>query len=134
VPETAAAARDLERICFIAGALFAMLAVAAGAFGAHALAARLTPERLAIFETGVRYQMYHALGLFALGWAAARWPAAALGTPAALMIAGVLVFSGTLYALALGSPRWLGMITPIGGSCLIFAWLLAAWAVARVVT
>jgi uncharacterized membrane protein YgdD (TMEM256/DUF423 family) len=124
----------IERICFVAGALLAMLAVAAGAFGAHALAVRLPPDRLAIFETGVRYQMYHALGLLAFAWAAARWPGAGFGVPAGLMIAGVLIFSGTLYAMALGAPRWLGAVTPIGGLCMIVAWLIAAWSVWRAAT
>lgn len=119
------------RFLFVAGALLAALAVAAGAFGAHALAARVPADRLAIFEIGVRYQMYHALGLLALAWAVTNWPNASFGPAAVLMIAGVVIFSGTLYALGLGGPRWLGAITPIGGMSWIVAWLLAAWAAWR---
>jgi uncharacterized membrane protein YgdD (TMEM256/DUF423 family) len=122
---------SVDRALFAAGALLALLAVAAGAFGAHALADRLAPDRLAIFETGVRYQMYHALGLLALGIAASRWPGVPLGAAGVSIVAGVLVFSGTLYALALGAPRWLGAITPIGGVAMIVGWAIAGWAVLR---
>jgi uncharacterized membrane protein YgdD (TMEM256/DUF423 family) len=121
----------MDRSLFAAGALLALLGVAAGAFGAHALAERLTPDRLAIFEIGVRYQMYHALGLLALGLAAGRWPGTQLGTAGMFMLGGVLIFSGTLYAMAFGAPRWLGAITPIGGVGMILGWAIAVWAVLR---
>jgi uncharacterized membrane protein YgdD (TMEM256/DUF423 family) len=116
----------LSRILFAAGAALALLAVAAGAFGAHALRVRLPADGLETWELAARYQMVHALALLAFAWAATQWqryPAALAG---GLMIAGVLVFSGTLYALALGAPRWFGAITPIGGVALLVAWLVAA--------
>lgn len=116
----------MSRILFGTGAALALLAVAAGAFGAHALRARLPADRLETWELAARYQMIHALALLAFAWAATQWqrfPAALAG---GLVIAGVLVFSGTLYALALGAPRWFGAITPIGGVALLVAWLVAA--------
>lgn len=113
---------------FTLGAIFAFIAVAAGAFGAHALEARLTPERLDTFQLAARYQMYHALALLAVAWAATRWPGAATTTAGWLFVAGILVFCGTVYALALGGPRWLGAITPIGGLAFLAGWLALAWA------
>ena|SRR5688572_17185877 len=115
----------------IIGAILAALAVATGAFGAHALAARLTPERLQTWETAARYHMYHALALVLLGIAASRWPSPLLNAAGWLFVFGVLVFGGTVYTLALGGPRWLGAITPIGGLSLIVAWVLFAVGVAR---
>lgn len=113
----------MSRFFFLAGCLFAGLAVATGAFGAHALEERIPADRLSTFEIGVRYQMYHALGLLAVAWAADRWPAGATSFAGYLFIAGILIFSGTLYAIALGAPRWLGAITPIGGVCFIAGWI-----------
>jgi uncharacterized membrane protein YgdD (TMEM256/DUF423 family) len=116
----------------VIGALMAAAAVAAGAFGAHALAARLTPDRLATWETAARYQMYHALALVLVGALAARWPdAPLLNTAGWLFAAGILVFCGTVYGLALGGPRWLGAITPLGGLAFIGGWIVFAAAVAR---
>jgi uncharacterized membrane protein YgdD (TMEM256/DUF423 family) len=115
----------------IAGAILAAVAVAAGAFGAHALAARLTPERLATWETAARYHMYHALALVVLGAVADRWPAPLLGAVGWLFVAGIVVFGGTVYALALGAPRWLGAVTPLGGLAFIIGWLLFAVAIVR---
>jgi uncharacterized membrane protein YgdD (TMEM256/DUF423 family) len=115
----------------VMGALLAAAAVAAGAFGAHALAARLTPERLATWETAARYHMYHALALVLLGAVAQRWPSPLLQLAGWLFVAGVTIFAGTVYALALGGPRWLGAITPLGGLALIGGWLALAVAVAR---
>ena len=121
----------MERLFAGLGALLAALAVAAGAFGAHGLRGRLSPEMLAVYETGVRYQMYHSLALLAVAWAVARWP----GGPAAfagwLFVAGIVVFSGSLYVLALSDLRWLGAITPLGGLAFIAGWLLLAWAAWR---
>ena len=115
----------------VAGALLAAAAVAAGAFGAHALADRLTPERLATWETAARYHLYHALALVLLGAVHARWPAPLLGAVGWLFTFGILIFGGTVYALALGGPRWLGAITPIGGLAFIAGWVVLAVAVAR---
>jgi len=109
-----------------AGCLLAALGVAAGAFGAHSLEGRLSADDLAIFDTAARYHMLHALGLILLGLAAARWPEAGWRRPGLLMLCGIAVFSGTLYALALSGIGWLGAITPIGGAALIAAWLWAA--------
>jgi uncharacterized membrane protein YgdD (TMEM256/DUF423 family) len=112
------------------GALNALLSVAAGAFGAHGLRARLPPERLAIFETGARYHMYHALGLLAVAWLASTRGRAA-DTAGWLMLAGIALFSGSLYALALSGVRALGAITPFGGLAFLAAWAAFAWAAAR---
>lgn len=122
----------MERVFFGLGALFALAGVAAGAFGAHGLASRLTPERLATFETAVRYQMYHAFALFIAAWAAARWSEnGVVGVAGWLFVAGILIFSGTVYALALGGPRWLGAVTPIGGLCFLAGWAILAWVALR---
>jgi uncharacterized membrane protein YgdD (TMEM256/DUF423 family) len=114
----------MDRTFFLLGALFAFLGVALGAFGAHALQARLSPERLVTFETGVRYQMYHAFALLAAAWAAARWPGGATTAAGSLFALGILLFSGSLYALAFGAPRGLGAITPFGGLSFLAGWLL----------
>ena len=121
----------MDRSLFLAGCVFAFTAVAGGAFGAHALSARLPADRLATFEIAMRYQMYHALGLIALSWAASRWPGGVLHAAGWLFMGGIVVFSGTLIGIALGGPRWLGAITPLGGLGFLSGWLLAAWAVAR---
>ena len=113
------------------GAASAFLAVALGAFGAHGLKGRMAVELIAVFETGVRYQMYHALALLFVAWAATRWP----GTPTIaagwLFVAGSAVFSGSLYALTLTGTRWFGAVTPIGGLALLGGWLCLAWAAWR---
>jgi uncharacterized membrane protein YgdD (TMEM256/DUF423 family) len=113
----------VHRLFFRAGALSALIAVAAGAFGAHALRARLTPEYLAIFETAARYQMYHALGLLAVAWAAGRWPGQLPVWAGWLFVAGTVLFSGSLYALALTGIRGLGAITPLGGVAFLAGWI-----------
>jgi uncharacterized membrane protein YgdD (TMEM256/DUF423 family) len=106
------------------GAMIGFLAVAAGAFGAHALRDILPPERLEIFETAVRYQMYHALALMvagSLGASRAGWA----------FFMGVVVFSGSLYLLVLTERRWLGAVTPVGGLFFLVGWLLLAIATRR---
>ncbi|MEQ7873833.1 DUF423 domain-containing protein [Sphingomonas sp. ASV193] len=105
------------------GALLAGLGVALGAFGAHALKARLSPEALGWWHTGVDYQLWHALAVLALGLAGGR-PARA---PALMMAGGSALFAASLYALALGAPRWSGAITPLGGLAMIAGWALLAW-------
>ncbi len=120
----------MVRLFFALGAAFGFLAVALGAFGAHALSTRLAPDRLAIYETGVRYQMYHALALLAAAWACERFGAPA-GAAGWALLAGIVIVSGTLYARAFGAPRWLGAITPIGGLCFLAGWALLAWAALR---
>lgn len=121
----------MDRVFVVLGATLAGLAVAAGAFGAHGLRARLSPEMLTIFETAVRYQMYHALGLLAVAWATTRWPGSAAPIAGWLLVAGIVVFSGSLYVLTLTGVRWLGAITPIGGVAFLAGWALLAWTVAR---
>jgi len=120
----------MDRLFAVVGALSACLAVGAGAFGAHALRARLAADLLDVFETGVRYQMYHALGLLAVAWAIARWPGSAAPIAGWLFVAGTVLFSGSLYLLALTGQRWLGAITPLGGLAFLAGWLAlarAAW-------
>jgi uncharacterized membrane protein YgdD (TMEM256/DUF423 family) len=119
----------MDRTFFSLGALSALIAVAAGAFGAHGLRARLSPDLLAVFETAARYQMYHALALLAVAWAVTRWPGSLVVWGGWLFVAGTVIFSGSLYALALTGTRWLGAITPIGGVAFLAGWaclLLAA--------
>ena len=111
------------------GAINAALSVAAGAFGAHGLKERLTPEHLAVFETAARYHMYHALGLCVIALALhAGVQATAAGYA---MLIGIVLFSGSLYALALTGVRVLGAITPLGGVGFLVGWGLLAWAVLR---
>ena len=117
----------MERKVFAAGSVLAGLGVVFGAFGAHALKASLNAKMLGTFETGVRYQMYHALGLLALAWAIDRWPERRLAPAVWLLLAGTVVFSGSLYLLVLTGARWLGAITPFGGVALIAGWSLIAW-------
>jgi uncharacterized membrane protein YgdD (TMEM256/DUF423 family) len=137
----------MDRAILVLGTLFAFTGVAAGAFGSHVLRAKLTPERLVTFETAVRYQLWHALALFAVVFVDALGPLRPVGwtsyaplvtfrpftLPGALagwlFVAGILLFSGSLYALALtGSRRW-GTVTPFGGFCLLAAWASLAWAI-----
>lgn len=108
------------------GALSALISVAAGAFGAHALKQRLPADLLAIFETAARYQMYHALALCLVGVLALRSPSGMLAASGWLFLAGTLLFSGSLYVLALSGVRWLGAVTPLGGLCFMAGWLLLA--------
>jgi len=121
----------VERRFFALGAMLAMIGVAAGAFGAHALKSRLTPDMLAVFEVGVRYQLVHALALLAVAWAITRWPGRAVLYAGALFIAGIVLFSGSLYLLALTGERSLGAITPFGGVAFLAGWACLAWAAWR---
>lgn len=122
----------MKRLFLFLGALFGGLAVVLGAFGAHALKARLTPELVATFETGVRYQMYHALALLVLALVAERRPTDGLLTFGGwLFVVGILLFSGSLYVLTLSGIRWLGAITPVGGTAFIIGWFCLAVATLR---
>jgi uncharacterized membrane protein YgdD (TMEM256/DUF423 family) len=118
----------VDRLFFAVGCLSAAVAVTLGAFGAHGLRGRLVPDMLLTFEIGVRYQLYHALALLAVGLALPRWPSPAIALAGWLFIAGTLVFSGSLYALALSGQRWLGAVTPLGGAAFIAGWIVLAWA------
>ena len=114
------------------GCSAALLAVVFGAFGAHALKARITPELLPVYKTGVEYQFYHALGLILVGLAALHLPDSAwLRSAGWAMLAGIVLFSGSLYLLSLTGLAWLGAITPLGGTAFIAAWGLFAAAVVR---
>jgi len=113
------------------GATMAALAVAAGAFGAHALRARLAPGDLLVFETGARYQMYHGLALIASSWVAERWPGPLASAAGWCFLAGIVLFSGSLYALTLSGVRALGAVTPIGGVCFLAGWACLAVAALR---
>lgn len=117
----------MKSILFM-GAMLAALGVAIGAFGAHGLKETLARTGYAdTFETAVRYHMYHALALVALAAVAGYAPNVKTGLAALLFMAGVLLFSGSLYVLALTGIRWLGAITPLGGMCFIAGWLVVAW-------
>lgn len=109
-------------------ALNGMVAVAAGAFGAHGLRDRVSARHLEVFETAARYQMYHALALLAVAWCISRSPSAAASLAAWFFLIGIVLFSGSLYVLALsGVDRW-GAITPVGGLALMAGWAALAWA------
>src|SRR5437762_6416475 len=116
----------MDRAFALASSLFAFLGVAGGAYGAHLLRARLPPDRLAVFETGIRYQMYHALALLAVAWAVTRWPGMPIRSAGWLFMCGTVVFSGSLYVLALSGVRWVGAITPIGGLMFLAGWVALA--------
>ena len=117
----------MPRILITAGALSAALSVALGAFAAHALKSRMPPEALAVFQTGVQYQFYHSLGLILVGILTQRHKESRLLTAAGILMAvGILLFSGSLYALSTTGIRNIGIITPIGGVAFIAACLLLA--------
>jgi uncharacterized membrane protein YgdD (TMEM256/DUF423 family) len=113
------------------GAVFAAFAVAGGAFGAHMLKSILDAPMLGAFETGVRYQMYHALALCVVAIFHERQPTLRVAPVGWLFTIGVILFSGSLYVLALSGIRWVGAFTPLGGLALMAGWALLAWAVAR---
>jgi uncharacterized membrane protein YgdD (TMEM256/DUF423 family) len=112
----------------IAGAVLGGVAVALGAFGAHALRGRLDAADLATFETGARYQMYHALALLAVAWIATAAPSRAAETAGWAFIIGTVLFSGSLYLLTLGGLRWMGAVTPLGGVSFLIGWAALALA------
>jgi uncharacterized membrane protein YgdD (TMEM256/DUF423 family) len=120
----------MDRLFVILGAASAFVGVAAGAFGAHALKNRLAPDQLAVFEVGVRYQLVHALALLAVAWACTRWPGSLANASGWSFVAGTVLFSGSLYLLALTGIRAFGAVTPVGGVLFLAGWLLlaaAAW-------
>lgn len=121
----------MDRTFALAGSVSAFIAVAAGAFGAHALRARLPADLLAVFETAARYQVYHALALLAVAIAAARWPGLPIRAAGWLFIGGTILFSGSLYLLALTGTRWLGAITPLGGLLFLAGWIAFAAGVVK---
>jgi uncharacterized membrane protein YgdD (TMEM256/DUF423 family) len=115
----------------VLGAISAFLSVIAGAFGAHALRAQLTEAFLQAFETGARYQFLHALALLAVAWALDRTRQPAIAGAGWLFVAGTVLFSGSLYALALTGIGRFGLVTPFGGLCFLAGWLLLAWGLSR---
>lgn len=119
------------KLFVVVGAIMAGLAVAAGAFGAHALEARLDERMLEVWETAARYQMYHALGLIAAAWLGQQVQHSATTVAGVAFIAGIVLFSGSLYVLALSGIRWLGAITPIGGVGFIIGWAALAFAASK---
>jgi uncharacterized membrane protein YgdD (TMEM256/DUF423 family) len=123
---------DTAKLFIALGAAAGAFGVVLGAFGAHALKARLPPELLATYQTAVQYHLWHALALATIGVVAIHLPASvSLKWAGWLMVAGILLFSGSLYLLAVSGVRWLGAITPFGGAALIAAWLALAYAVLR---
>ncbi|HEV7444126.1 MAG TPA: DUF423 domain-containing protein [Steroidobacteraceae bacterium] len=121
---------DARKTLAIAGLLIA-LATALGAFGAHALKAHLPQDRLQVYETAVRYHFLHALGLLAIGLLLRSLDGGLLRWAAALVLAGIVLFSGSLYLLTFGAPRLVGIVTPVGGLALIAGWILFAATVLR---
>ena len=122
----------MERLFVTLGALFMFLAVAAGAFGSHGLAGYFEqyPDLEQTFETAIRYQVYHALGLLAAAWVSGRWPGAFANWAGYLFVAGIILFSGSLYLLVFTHARWLGAVTPLGGVAFLAGWvcmLIAVW-------
>jgi uncharacterized membrane protein YgdD (TMEM256/DUF423 family) len=113
----------MKRIFLIIGSISAFLAVAAGAFGAHILKTKLAPELLEAYEIAVRYQMYHALAVMAVALLVAEKPVRMLHTSGWLFIAGIVLFSGSLYMLSLTGVKWYGAITPFGGIAFLGGWL-----------
>lgn len=116
----------MHRKWIVIAAVLGLIGVAAGAFGAHALKARISPDKLASFEVGVRYQMVHALALLAVAWVMSIQPSRAAAAAGVCMTVGVALFSGSLYGLSLTEQRWLGPVTPIGGTLMIVGWLMLA--------
>jgi len=119
----------MSRLFLLIGSVAAAVAVAAGAFGAHGLEGRVPPYRIDTFETGVTYHMYHALAILVVAWASSQFAAPAVSYAGYCFVAGILIFSGSLYLLVLTDTSWLGAITPIGGVAFIAGWLLLAYGV-----
>jgi len=121
----------MGRFFGVAGALFGLSGVALGAFGAHALRARLSPADLAVFEAAVRYQLFHALALVLVAILAERNQSRALQTAGWGFLVGIGVFAGSLYILTLAGQRWLGAVTPVGGVAFLVGWGAFAWGFLR---
>jgi uncharacterized membrane protein YgdD (TMEM256/DUF423 family) len=124
--------KSLSRSLFALGSISAAIGVAAGAFGAHGLSDQLKPEMLAIYETALHYQIYHAFALLATAWAAHAWGSANIGSFRVggwCFALGTVLFSGSLYILVFTDQRWLGAITPIGGMLFLVGWITLAWTV-----
>ena len=112
---------------FVIGSVSAFLAVVLGAFAAHVLKETLSADLFNIWEVGVRYHFYHALGLFVVAWAITQWPDIHFAPAGWLFVAGTIIFSGSLYVLCVTGMRWIGTITPLGGLCFLGGWFWLAW-------
>lgn len=123
--------RPLSQRFLVLGTVFAGFAVAAGAFGAHALKDILDAHSLQVFDTATRYQMYHAFGLCIVSWAIDRYPEQRLEQAGWLFTFGILLFSGSLYVVSLAGIRWMGAVTPIGGLAFLAGWVLLSWRIWR---
>ena len=121
----------MAKIILICAALTLAVGVAIGAFGAHGLKTRLSPEMMAVYKTGVEYHFYHALGLLLVGILAIQMPSMYLSLSACFLLAGILIFSGSLYVLAITGIKWIGAITPIGGLSFIAGWIFLLVAVLK---
>lgn len=121
----------MARSLMIVGCLLGFLGVALGAFAAHLLKEKLAPDLFAVFEVGVRYHMYHALALFAVAWATTQFPDASLEVSGWLFVAGIVLFSGSLYIMSITGVRWLGAVTPLGGVCFLAGWGWLVWKIWR---
>ena len=117
----------LKMIFLSLGAIFALISVGAGAFGAHALKTTLPADRLDIFDTAAKYQMYHALALCVVGWAEQHFARGSFGVSGWMFVAGIVLFSGSLYILSLSGVRWWGAVTPLGGVAFLIGWATLAW-------
>jgi len=121
----------MGKTIIMTAAIFLAMAVALGAFGAHGLKSHLTTEMLEIFKTGIEYHFYHALGLLLVGVLAFYLPGIYLKWSAIFLVSGIILFSGSLYILAVSGIKWLGAITPLGGLGFIIGWILLFVAVAK---
>jgi uncharacterized membrane protein YgdD (TMEM256/DUF423 family) len=121
----------VERLFYLYAGIFGFVGVALGAFAAHGLKWTLQPDLFAVFETAVRYQMYHVFALCVAAWGWARWPHKAFVAAGWLFVIGIVIFSGSLYLLALTGMRWLGAITPLGGLAFLTGWLCLVVGTAR---
>lgn len=116
----------MDRLLYICAGIAGFVGVALGAFAAHGLKSRLAPDMLAVFETAARYQMYHVFALCAAAWAFARWQDRIFAVAGWMFVAGIVIFSGSLYVLALTGAKWLGAVTPFGGLAFLTGWLCLA--------
>ena len=117
----------MVRTFFVLGSVASFLGIALGAFAAHLLKDKLTPEMFNIYEVGIRYHMYHAIALFIVAWACSIAPGANVAPAGWLFLAGIVLFSGSLYALSLTEIKTLGIITPFGGLCFLAGWAWLGW-------
>lgn len=117
----------MSKVFFVIASVFGFLGIAGGAFGAHELRPSLDPEMLSVFETGIRYQMYHAFALAVAGWATGKYEERHFQMAGWLFVAGVALFSGSLYILAISGIRWWGAVTPVGGVAFLAGWFYLGW-------